>query len=75
MSNPFSDFKNISEAFLAKSAAVRVDNGSELVPVLHNLLADEKRRRMMGLAAKQVVLENRGATEQSLNEISRFLHA
>ncbi len=69
------NFKNITEAFLAKGAAIRVDSGSELIPVLRNLLADRNKRLEMGKAAKQVVVENRGATENNLKEIGRFLNA
>ena len=69
------NFKNIAEAFLTKNAAIRIDNEDELTPVLHNLLADEKKRREVGRAAQQVVIENRGATEQALSQIGRFLNA
>lgn len=67
------NFKKITEAFLARRAAVRVDGGAELGPVLYNLFADKNRRLEMGRAAKAVVIENQGATEKNLNEIGRFL--
>ena len=69
------NFKNITEAFLAKGAAVRLDSAGELIPVLYNLLADEKQRLEVGRKAKQTVTDNRGATEQVLNEMGRFLNA
>ncbi|MDD5436086.1 MAG: 3-deoxy-D-manno-octulosonic acid transferase [Candidatus Omnitrophica bacterium] len=69
------NFKNIAEAFLAKEAAVRIDNAGELVPALYNLLADEKKRLEAGRAAKKVVVDNMGATDQVLSEMARFLDA
>ncbi len=67
------NFKNVAEAFLAKGAAIRVDDGAELGPVLYNLFADNNKRLELGRAAKAVVIENQGATEKNLNEIGRFL--
>ncbi|MFA5144208.1 MAG: 3-deoxy-D-manno-octulosonic acid transferase [Candidatus Omnitrophota bacterium] len=69
------NFKDIAEAFLASSAAAQVDSGDDLVPALYNLLTDEKRRLEMGRAAKQVVVDNMGATGRVLGEMAVFLNA
>jgi len=67
------NFKKITEAFLAKGAAIRIDNSDELGPVLYNLFADKNKRLELGRAAKAVVIENQGATEKNLNDIGRFI--
>lgn len=69
------NFKSATEAFMAKGALIKVDNGDELGPVLYNLFADKNKRLEMGRAAKAVIVENHGATEKNLNEIGRFLNA
>lgn len=66
------NFKNAAEAFLAKGAAIRVDSGSELIPILHNLLADKSKRSEMGAMAERVVVENGGATDRNLDCFSAF---
>ena len=68
------NFKNVAEAFLAKGGAVRVGNNSELVPALYNLFADKKRQSEIGRIARQVILENRGATEKNLSCVTSYIH-
>jgi 3-deoxy-D-manno-octulosonic-acid transferase len=66
------NFKNVAESFLEKGGAIRVGHKDELVPVLYNLLADKKRQLEIGAIARQVVLENRGATEKNMEAIKRY---
>ncbi|MFA6320416.1 MAG: 3-deoxy-D-manno-octulosonic acid transferase [Candidatus Omnitrophota bacterium] len=69
------NFKGIAEAFLSKDAAIRVDAAGDLTAVLYNMLANKNRQAEVGLRAKEVIAANRGATENVLNEMGRFLNA
>ncbi len=67
------NFKNISEAFLQKDAAIRVESAEDMTAVLYNLIADANRRSEICKHSKEVVAAYRGATERVLNEMGRFL--
>jgi 3-deoxy-D-manno-octulosonic-acid transferase len=69
------NFKNAAELFLAAGGAIRIKDGSGLIPALYNLLTDKKKQLEMGRIAKQVALDNRGATGQNLKEMGRLLDA
>jgi 3-deoxy-D-manno-octulosonic-acid transferase len=67
------NFKNIAAAFVEKKAAIQVSSKKELASVIEELLMHSKKRSELGEMAKQVVIENRGATHKNLDEIGRFL--
>jgi len=63
------NFTDITRAFLAKNAAVQVQNPEELERVVGELLADAERRAALGRAALEVVAENLGAVERTVEMI------
>ena len=69
------NFKNIASALVERKAVIRVSNEKELESAIEDLLMHAKKRSELGERAKQVILENQGATQKNLNEISRFLNA
>lgn len=62
-------FAEISRKFLARGAAVQVRSASELENTLVDLVTNKKRCTVMGEAARQVLKENRGATQRTLTLI------
>ncbi len=66
------NFKSIASAFLEKNAAIQVSDRKELAPVIEDLLMHAKKREELGQRAKQVIIENRGATERNLDCFGRF---
>jgi 3-deoxy-D-manno-octulosonic-acid transferase len=67
------NFADVARAFLAKNAAVQVNDAAELEKVLSELLADGTRREELGRNARQVVLDNTGAVERTVDMIIRHL--
>ena len=63
------NFTDITRAFLAKNAAVQVKSPDELERVISELLADDARRASLGRAALEVVAENLGAVERTVEMI------
>jgi 3-deoxy-D-manno-octulosonic-acid transferase len=63
------NFADITRAFLKKNAAVQVSSPEELERVLGELLADARRRAALGRAALEVVAENLGAVERTVEMI------
>ena len=63
------NFADITRAFLRKNAAVQVSSPEELERVLGELLADAERRAALGKAALEVVAENLGAVERTVEMI------
>lgn len=63
------NFAQIAEAFVKGDAAVRVRDAAELEQSLACLLADEARRGVLGKNALQVVRENLGAMERTVEMI------
>jgi 3-deoxy-D-manno-octulosonic-acid transferase len=51
-----------------------VQDGNELVMEMARVLRDRQALERMGTAAKQVVIENRGALARTLEVIGRLLH-
>ena len=62
-------FADITRAFLKKSAAVQVNNPEELERVLGELLANAARRTTLGRAALELVAENLGAVERTVEMV------
>jgi 3-deoxy-D-manno-octulosonic-acid transferase len=63
------NFADITRSFLDKNAAVQAPNAEALEKVLAELLADQARRDALGRAALEVVAENLGAVERTVEMI------
>ena len=67
------NFSEVVRSFLTKGGAVQVSNASELEQALGELLADEGRRERLGQNALEVVRENQGAIERTVDMIVQHL--
>jgi 3-deoxy-D-manno-octulosonic-acid transferase len=67
------NFKDVVELLLGQEAAVVVHNPSELIEELRQLLADPERGRRRGKRAQALVVNQRGATERTLDLINSTL--
>ncbi len=67
------NFTDITRAFLRKQAAVQVKDPDELEKAISELLADHARRQQLGRAALEVVTENLGAVERTVQMILPYL--
>ena len=63
------NFTDITRSFLKKDAAVQVKNAAELEQASPTLLANEARRAELGRHALEVVAENLGAVERTVDLI------
>ena len=63
----------VAELLLAAEGGIQVENADDLTRRVSELLLDEPRLTRMGQAARQVVKENQGALQLSLDQIARFL--
>ena len=59
------NFRGVVKTLLAGGAAVQVSDAAELESNLKELLADEKRRDLLGRNAREVVHKNQGATQRT----------
>jgi 3-deoxy-D-manno-octulosonic-acid transferase len=73
------NFASAARAFLSARACVQVEDAAGLETAIAELLADERRRSELGARARQVVQQNLGATERTVqlivDGISRPLEA
>lgn len=67
------NFRDIARVFLDANAALRVRNSVELGREFVKLMADADRRRSLGEAARSVVARESGATQRTIEGISRLL--
>jgi 3-deoxy-D-manno-octulosonic-acid transferase len=73
------NFQSIVESFVAAQAIIQLQPASdsamivELADVLLELLGDRSRRRELGELAQRLVIENRGATERTLESLRYLL--
>jgi 3-deoxy-D-manno-octulosonic-acid transferase len=67
------NFTDVVRSFLARGGAVQVANADELEKVLGELLADEIRREELGARALEVVHENLGAIDRTVEMIIKQL--
>ena len=67
------NFQDAADALLAQDGAVRVDSAGALHTELKSLLNDSNARARLGENASRTVLENRGATERTLELIEKAL--
>jgi 3-deoxy-D-manno-octulosonic-acid transferase len=63
------NFADITRAFLHHQAAVQVKDPAELERTIADLLANAERRAALGRAALEVVSENHGAVERTVDMI------
>jgi 3-deoxy-D-manno-octulosonic-acid transferase len=68
-----SNFAEIAELFLAHGAAVQVHSAHELEETLITLMSDSVRRAGLGAAARALVDANRGASDRTLDVLTRLL--
>jgi 3-deoxy-D-manno-octulosonic-acid transferase len=68
-----SNFAEIADLFLAHGAAVQVHSEHELEETLIALMSDSVRRASLGAAARALVDANRGATDRTLDVLTRLL--
>jgi 3-deoxy-D-manno-octulosonic-acid transferase len=67
------NFADIARSFLARNAAIQVQDPEMLENAVAELLADEKRRAELGRNALKVVRENLGAIDRTLEMILEHL--
>lgn len=67
------NFKYITNAFLKNRAAIQISDPEDLFEKLHHLLKNGHERTALGLNARRVVAQNRGATNKNLDAISAIL--
>jgi 3-deoxy-D-manno-octulosonic-acid transferase len=63
------NFADITHHFLKKSAALQVNNPAELEKTVAELLANQARRAELGRNALEVVAENLGAINRTVEMI------
>ena len=67
------NFREMAAKFLAAGAAVQVKSAEELGEAWIGMLRDSSRAERMGSEARQLVAQNRGATERVLEHVERVL--
>ncbi len=67
------NFRVISEKLIRAGAGVKVMNQRELIKQSAVMLDDPIRRRAMGQAGSSLIAENAGATERTMDFISRYV--
>jgi 3-deoxy-D-manno-octulosonic-acid transferase len=67
------NFKAVVASFLADQAAIQVPDAAGLEQAIADLLADDQRRTEMGARALQVVRQNLGATNRTVQLIAERL--
>ncbi len=68
------NFKNITELFLRNNAIIQVENESALIIEIEKLLSDPIACEEMGMRAREVIEQYRGASEKTVNIISDVLN-
>lgn len=67
------NFRDISDLFLRANAGIMVSNALELLEKMRFLLRNSSELKNFGKRAKQLVLENQGATKRNVKKISLFI--
>ena len=71
---PYTDHcTEVARLLIDAKGGARVHDAQELVGELGRLLGDPSRVKEMGAAAQQVVLQNQGALQRSMDVIAEFL--
>ena len=69
------NFRDIAAALLESGAAIQVDSAAGLAAAWAELLENAPRRVQMGLAAREIVERNRGATAATLDRLAAIIDA
>jgi 3-deoxy-D-manno-octulosonic-acid transferase len=67
------NFREIAAALLEARAAIQVESAAQLSMAWTGLLEDTPRREQMGLAAREIVERNRGATQATLDRLTAMI--
>ncbi|MBF0401426.1 MAG: 3-deoxy-D-manno-octulosonic acid transferase [Magnetococcales bacterium] len=67
------NFRDVSRQLLEADAAILVQTPADLCTALRELLADSDRRQQMGARAQQVVSNNTGALDRTVQAIQQLL--
>jgi 3-deoxy-D-manno-octulosonic-acid transferase len=67
------NFREIAAALLEAGAAIQVGSAGELSAAWRGLLENAARREQMGLAAREIVERNRGATQATLDRLTAII--
>jgi 3-deoxy-D-manno-octulosonic-acid transferase len=67
------NFTETTELLAGAGALLRLERASELAPCLLSLLGDPQRRERMGAAGRQVLADNRGASQRLLALVAELL--
>ena len=65
------NFRDMAELFLENSAAIKVNNEEELLLKIKTILGDPA-ADSLGLKARNLILQHRGATLNSIAQIEHF---
>ena len=69
------NFASAAQAFVSGRAAVQVPDAAGLEAALAELLSDERRRAELGARAREVVQQNLGATDRTVQLIVEGLQS
>jgi 3-deoxy-D-manno-octulosonic-acid transferase len=67
------NFREIAAALLQAGAAIQIGSAAELSAAWTGLLENASRREQMGLAAREIVERNRGATQATLDRVTAII--
>ncbi len=67
------NFKDVVRLFLKKNAIIQVNTPEELFNKISELLRNPNKLKSIGEAAKEVVIENQGATAETLRALAQLL--
>jgi 3-deoxy-D-manno-octulosonic-acid transferase len=67
------NFLEISKRLIEQGGAIQVEREEDLLTSLRRLLADEKGRTEIGERGHQFLIQHRGATERTFQEIRPYL--
>lgn len=65
------NFARIAKLFLDNNAAICVNDANELYLALHDILGQEDKRKTLAQKAKDLVLQNKGATQRVLGLLQK----
>jgi 3-deoxy-D-manno-octulosonic-acid transferase len=67
------NFTDISQVLLKKGAAIQVEDAAGLKAAVEDLINNPDKRNEMGMAAKHVIEENKGASARNAQLIRNLL--
>ena len=67
------NFAEIARRFVSAGAAIQVENPEDAGVAWISLLREPEKRERMGIAAKQLIDNSRGATDRALAEVAKYL--